>query len=138
MNSIAEFRKREIQNLKYYNNVIHGFELRIEEIDTIILGVKAIDPSHVPGGGKLDIHSLLTKKQQLQIELSKCQNRVDSINVFLDSLSLRDKKILIDAYFNNVCHSNIAQEHYMSKRKLSRLISEILESSPTKTTKHLV
>lgn len=127
MKTIAEFRKREIQNLRYYNNVINGFELHIEEIDTLLAGVKAIDTSHQPGGGELDVHRLLTKKQQLQKELAEYINRVNSINAFLDSLAFRDKKILIDAYFNNVTYTNIAQEHYMSRRSLAYKIKSILE-----------
>lgn len=130
MNEVGEFRKREIQNIRYYNNVIHGFNLKIEEVDNILTGVRGIDPSKEPGtgnGGKLDRNKLIERKNKYVYERAVYQRRVDDIMRFLDSLHEKDKWMLVDVYGKNLVWDNVAFENHISRRTLARHIKKILE-----------
>lgn len=128
MNGLANFRKREIQNLNFYNYKILDLEQQIEAVNLRLSGVRSCDLSRIPCGGKTDIYYLYEIKEKLQKEYLNYHSRANEINSYLDALKLNEKNMLIDIYYKNETLIDVALSNCMSRETLKRRVKQILET----------
>lgn len=129
----AEQFKRDLRSRRFYEGMIHEYDLKLEEIAAHLQGVSSIrtDVVRSTGGSRQSniVFWIMEEETCIRERKAYC-DQIARMDGLLDKLEDTDRKLIIDLYVKNKRHETVADQYHMNRqnmyKKVDKMLSRIL------------